>query len=125
MSESVKQKFLIEAIDRIARTSDGRALYVYCQKRMLEVCLSSEASTLQRSEGERSFASHLRGLMETGILESGGRSTSTGSIDDEPVVFARPEPIPARPFHGAGRRIDEHTRTGYDGPDLGPDSDDT
>lgn len=125
MSESIKIKFLIEAIDRIARTPDGRSLYVYCQKRMMETCITSEASTLQRSEGERSFASHLRGLMETGILESGGRSTSTGSIDDEPVVFARPEPAPGRPHRGAGRRIDEHTRTGYDGPDFGPGSDAT
>jgi len=119
MSGEISEKLLHEAIDRIARTPDGRSLYLYCQRRMMAINTSMEASTLQRSEGERTFAAHLIGLMATGISESGGRtsSSSPGGDTEQPIVFAVPKPVAVGGPRGAGRRITEHTRVpGYDAP---------
>jgi hypothetical protein len=118
MSFELSEKLMHEAIDRIARTPDGRSLYLYCQRRMLEVSVSIDPSTLQADHGERRFASHLRGLMATGISESGGRTSSDGTSSEQPIVFARPKPVAVGGIRGAGRRITEHTRVpGYDPPD--------
>jgi hypothetical protein len=119
MSYEISEKLMHEAIDRIARTPDGRVLYLYCQRRMLEVCVSNDPSTLQADHGERRFASHLRGLMATGISESGGRTSSgSGDTSEQPIVFARPKPVVVGGPRGAGRRITADTRVpGYDSPD--------
>jgi len=119
MSFEISEKLLHEAIDRIARTPDGRSLYLFCQRRMMALTISEEISTLQRAEGERTFAARLIGLMATGISESGGRTSdsSTGSDTEQPIVFAVPKPVAVGGPRGAGRRITEHTRVpGYDSP---------
>ena len=125
MSFEISEKLMHEAIDRIARTPDGRVLYLYCQRRMMALTTTGDIGTLQRSEGERTFAARLIGLMATGISESGGRSSSSGTGGDsteQPIVFAVPKPVAVGGPRGAGRRITEHTRVpGYDHPD----SDDT
>jgi hypothetical protein len=119
MSFEISEKLMQEAIDRIARTPDGRVLYLYCQKRLMAVSISSDLGTLHHSEGERTFAARLISLMATGISESGGRTSSGGSTGSEqPIVFAVPKPRAVGGPRGAGRRIDEHTRVpGYDPPD--------
>lgn len=126
MSDEISTKLLQEAIDRIARTPDGRSLYLFCQRRMMAVNVSMDPSTLQRSEGERTFAAHLIGLMATGISESGGRTSSSGTGSDspeQPIVFAVPKPVAVGGPRGAGRRITEHTRVpGYDPPAGGDDT---
>lgn len=80
-----------EAIDRIARTADGRLFYLYLQKRLLGVLAEAnpESGALQMDHGERRFASKLMGLMAAGIDESGGRTDqqSTGGPTERPVVF--------------------------------------
>lgn len=124
MSAPISDKLLLEAIDRIARTPDGRSLYLYCQRRRMQVCAAEEASALYRSEGERTFATRLMDLMATGISESGGRSSSSGPGGDpeQPLVFAVPQPVDTRGARGAGRRITEHTIV--PGWNDGPGSDD-
>ena len=73
------------AIDRIARTSDGAALYHYLQKVLCGVTGDSVPEcALPRNEGRRSLASELMGLMAEGLQASGGRQQS--------VIFARREP---------------------------------
>jgi hypothetical protein len=120
MTAAISEKVLREAIDRIARTPDGRLQYLYLQRRMMAITASIDPGTLQRNEGERTFAAQLIGLMATGIEESGGRTSSSGTGGDteQPIVFAVPRPVDTRGSRGAGRRITEHSRVpGYDRPD--------
>jgi hypothetical protein len=120
MTAPINEKLILEAIDRIARTPDGVSLYLYCQRRMMAVAHSSEPHTLQRSEGERTFALQLIGLMTKGLIEGGGRPSISGpGSDDEPIIFAGPKPIAQPVPRGAGRRIDADTRVpGWDYPDA-------
>ena len=121
----IDEKFLKEAneaIERIARTPDGRVLYLYCQGRLMRGTTTTDAGALQRSEGERTFAFQLMRLMATGIAESGRadtRGTSGSPSGEQPIVIAAPKPVDLGRPGGAGRRITEHTRVpGYDPPDL-------
>jgi hypothetical protein len=115
------QKAIDEAIDRIARTADGAALYVFLQRRMMWVPASNEDGALRADHGERSFASKLIGLMAKGIHESGGRTRNdpTGSDVEQPVVVPIAGPVAGPGPRGAGRRITADTRVpGYDLPDA-------
>lgn len=109
------------ALDRLARSEDGRTLYLFLQKRLMGVASAETESALYRDLGERTFAAKLISLMAKGILESGGSNTSsddTGSVSpDQPIVFAVPKPRLVSASRGAGRRITADTRTGYDAAD--------
>jgi hypothetical protein len=68
-----------EALDRIARTHDGRLLHRYL-RRVLESCRASdESGALQRHEGGRILAADLMRHMAQGIGD-----TSDGR--DQPIV---------------------------------------
>lgn len=100
------------ALDRVARTEDGRTLYLFLQRRLMGVCSSLEDGALRDDQGERSFAAKLIGLMAKGIAESGGRTTSdngssTGS-GDQPIVFAVPQPRSVA-RRGGNRRVTADT----------------
>jgi len=57
-----------EALDRIARTADGRLLYRYLQKILCDVTPPEiPDGALPRQEGKRSFARNLMELMAEGI----------------------------------------------------------
>lgn len=111
-----------EAVDRIARTADGRDLYVFLQRRLMATPVSLKAGALRWDQGERSFAANLMSLMDKGILESGGRTGITGSTigpdgREQPIIRPRAEPVRVSPArHPGGRRIGPDTRTAYDGP---------
>lgn len=115
------QDAILEAIDRISRTPDGAALYVFLQRRVMWVAPTTSRSALRTDHGERSFASKLIGLMAKGIHESGGRTSSSGSpgVAEQPIVVPRSGPVLVGPGpRGAGRRITADTRVpGYDLPD--------
>ena len=121
MTEPLAEKFLLEAIDRIARSPDGRLQYLYLQRRMMAVTAASDPCALASDNGERRFAARLIGLMATGISESGGRTDSsdpsrTGS--EQPIIPAVPKPVDTRGPRGAGRRITADTRVpGWDRAD--------
>jgi hypothetical protein len=120
MSEGLTDEDLHKAIDRLARTPDGRILYLFLQRRLMGVPASSKSGALRTDHGERMFAAKLIGLMATGIAESGGASSSSGDgstgSGDKPIVFAVPQPRRvAGTGRGIGRRITEQTRVpGYD-----------
>ena len=85
MSIELTEEDMRLAIDRIARTPDGSALYHYLQKVLCGVTTDSVPEcALPRNEGRRSLASELMGLMAEGMRASGGREQS--------VIFARREP---------------------------------
>jgi hypothetical protein len=120
----IENKDLYEAVDRIACTADGRILYLFLQKKMMELPDPSIAGALRCHHGERTFAAKLIGLMAKGIAESGGRDTT--STDDtgrsEPViVFAAHKPVDAGPRRPRGneRRVRPDTIVAgwNDGPD--------
>jgi hypothetical protein len=104
------------AIDRLARTEDGRSLYLFLQRRLMGVSGATDDGALRLDNGERSFASKLIGLMAKGIQESGGRTSS-----EQPVVFAVAGPRAVSGARGAGRRVTIDTRVpGWD-PDPDPE----
>jgi hypothetical protein len=115
-------KACLEALDRIARTADGAAFYVYLQRRLMSVHGAQGKGALRQNHGERTFAAELISVMAKGIFESGGRTGIHGSSSgpggsEQPVVVPIPKPVSvARP--GSRRRIGPNTRVaGYDLPD--------
>lgn len=112
-----------EALDRIARTPDGAAVYVFLQRRLMTVLASDSDGALRSDQGERMFAAKLIGLMAKGILESGGRTSSSGDSGtdsgEQPIVVPASQPRRVGPARNPGaRRITERTRVpGYDPPD--------
>lgn len=99
------------AIDRLARTDDGRTLYLFLQKRLMAVFSSESESALRSDNGERMFASKLIGLMGKGIAESGGRNDAAEQRqpDEQPIVFAVRGPVAVGSRHGARRRVADDT----------------
>lgn len=86
-----------KALDRIARTRDGKLLYLYFQKTLCAVTTSDGA--LPRNEGRRSFAAQLMSLMAKGIEESSGRANAA-------ITFAVAGAVSvSRTGGGAGRRV--------------------
>jgi hypothetical protein len=110
------QKEIHDSIDRIAMTADGRNLYIFLQRKMMEVRDTPDSSALRDHNGERSFAAKLIGLMARGIAESGERTSSTSSsVAEQPVVLPVAEPRAVGGPRGAGRRITADTRVpGWD-----------
>jgi hypothetical protein len=112
----------LEAIDRIARTPDGAALYVFLQRRLMSIPPVAGNGALRLDQGERTFAAKLISVMAKGIFESGGRAGIHGSShgpdgSEQPVVVPVPKPVNVRQ-HGTNRRIGPDTRVpGYDLPD--------
>ncbi len=83
-----------KALDRIARTDDGRLLYLFLQKTRCAVTSPAVPEcALPRNEGRRSFAAELMDHMAEGIAASDGRDAGTGR--GGAVVFARSGPISA------------------------------
>ncbi len=112
--------FCVEAIDRIARTPDGAALYVFLQRRLMSILPSDSEGALRSDEGERRFAAKLISVMAKGIFESGGRSGITGSSvgpggSEQPVVVPSPRAVRVDRGAGSTRRIGPNTRVpGWD-----------
>lgn len=115
--------FCVEAIDRIARTPDGAALFVFLQRRLMSVEPLSSDGALRRDLGERTFAAKLISLMAKGASESGGRTGITGSSigpdgREQPVVVPSPRAVRVDGGSGTRRRIGPETRVaGYDLPE--------
>jgi hypothetical protein len=114
-----------DAIDRIARTADGRELYLYCQRRLMGVSTDNSEGALRSDHGERMFAARLIGLMAKGIADSGGRTSSSGTSGtgsgEQPIVFAVREPVRVAGSGRAGsRRVTADTRVpGWSEPESG------
>jgi len=66
----ITEETMHEAIDRIGRTPDGELLYLYLQRRLMEVNRSGQVRALRVENGQRIFASELMGLLSKGLEES-------------------------------------------------------
>lgn len=117
---------LHSAIDRIARSEDGRTLYLFLQKSLMAVPTAHEDGALRQSHGERMFAARLISLMAKGISESGGRTGSSsdstsGGNADQPIVFAVAAPrAVSTGGRGAARRVTaDHRIPGWNDSEAG------
>jgi hypothetical protein len=117
-------KACLEALDRIARTPDGAAFYVFLQRRLMSVFGVSDEGALRQNHGERTFAAELITAMAKGISESGNRTGITGSSigpggSEQPVVVPSARAVSTRAEPGSRRRIGPETRVpGYDLPET-------
>ena len=103
---------IAQAWARIARTDDGRLIYVGLQKILCGVAAAADDGTLRENNGRRMFAAELMAKM----AESIEASASGGSKPNErPVVFAI-----QRPAIVARRRIGAERRGGAAEPDAEP-----
>lgn len=111
------QKEIVDSLERIAMTPDGRNLYIFLQRRLMAVKPAASDGALRQYEGERSFAHELIGLMAKGIAESVNRAShSAGSSGaEQPVVTGSAKPVATGSHRGAGRRIGPDDRVaGWD-----------
>jgi hypothetical protein len=100
MNEELTDQDMRDALDRVARSSDGVLLYRYLQKTLCAVTTDSMAEgALRRNEGRRSLAAELMGLMAEGIR------SAAGSRADSPVTFALAGARAVARTRGAGRRV--------------------
>jgi hypothetical protein len=76
-----------KAFDNIARTHDGRLIYLHFQKQLCALAPPNDLGVLPQLEGRRRFAAELMGLMAEGIEQSDGRGGTDGS--GRTIVFAR------------------------------------
>lgn len=119
-TEPITDEDFRAAMDRLARTEDGRLLYLFLQRRLMTTPATVKSGPLRVDLGQRMFAAQLMGLMTRGIQDSAGR---TGSADghgggDKPIVFAVTGPSRVGGSGGAGRRIGADTRIpGWDRDD--------
>jgi hypothetical protein len=120
-TDGITEDQLREAIDRVARTRDGRMLYLFLQRHMMGIPSDMSGGALRRNLGERIFASKLIGLMAKGIQDSGGRtepSTGSSGSNEQPIVFAVPGARRLTDTGGAGRRVTADSRVpGWDRPE--------
>jgi len=102
MSEELTGQDMRDALDRVARSSDGVLLYRYLQKTLCAVTTDSmPEGALRRNEGRRSLAAELMGLMAEGIRSSGRA--------DSPITFALAGARAVARTRGAGRRVTADT----------------
>jgi hypothetical protein len=80
---SIDDKQMADAIDRIARTPDGQALYLFLQKTLSGVPLLQDGDALRSHHGRRTFAAELMAAMADGIRDSHGGRDPT----DHPITF--------------------------------------
>lgn len=111
-SKPVHTEELRKAIDGLARTPDGRTLYLYLQKTLMGVPTGATTEwALQTHHGKRMFAAELMGLMAKGIEESDRHFGSRA------IVFSVPGGVRihgARQPAGARRVTHEHSVPGWD-----------
>ena len=85
-----------EAIDRIARTHDGRLLHRYLRRVLETVADIQDTGALQSHNGRRTLARDLMRLMAPGI-------EGTSDRGDHPILSRAGKPVAAR----AGSRAEQ------------------
>jgi len=75
----IAQEDFANALDRIARTSDGVLLYRWLQKELMAIPATDKSGALRAHHGRRSLAAQLMAMMAQGV--------AAGAGSDRPVVF--------------------------------------
>jgi hypothetical protein len=112
----IDEKLCDEAIKRIARTADGKLLYLKLQKTMMGLPSDTQHGALRANHGRRSLAAELMAVMAEAMAEttSDGSGGSSGAGPDErPIIFQLSRAIVASPGQrGARRRVGPGTDPG-------------
>ncbi len=83
---NIDDKQIAESLDRIGRTPDGVALYLFLQKTLTALPTDASADALREFHGRRTFAAELMFLMKDGVRDNVGSDPS-----HRPIVFTRNE----------------------------------
>jgi hypothetical protein len=103
----IDQKLCNEALQRIARTSDGRLLYLLFQKVVTGVPTDSRSGALKVNLGRRTLASELMAVMAETMTEA--TSDGTGDPSERPIIFSLARPVVVARNAGARRRVSADT----------------
>ena len=106
----IDNKLVHEALQRWARTPDGRVFYVGLQKVLMGVPSDKSDGALRENLGRRTFASELMAVMAEVMTEN----LSDDGID-RPIVFQLQRPALVAGQRGARRRVSP-------GPDAAADA---
>ncbi len=96
MSDDIGDDDITSALRNIARTPDGRMLYLYLQRELMGVARTSETGALQVHHGARTFAANLMGRMAPGIAERSSDYASGGRFSLNVFTLAKPVATGAR-----------------------------
>jgi hypothetical protein len=106
----IDDKLVHEALQRFARTPDGRVFYIGLQKVLMAVVSSEQDGALRENLGRRRFASELMAVMAEVMSEIEPSDDPRG----RPIVFTLSKPVAGARTRGARRRVS--------GPQPGADS---
>lgn len=97
----IDDKLVQEALQRFARTADGRVFYVGLQKVVMGIPSETSGGALRLNLGRRRFASELMAVMAEGMSES----EPSDDPRDRPIVFTLSKPVAVSGARGARRRV--------------------
>jgi hypothetical protein len=97
----IDDKLVHEALQRFARTPDGRVFYVGLQKLLMAVVSSETEGALRENLGRRRFASELMAVMAEVMSEI----KDSDDPRDRPIVFTLSKPVAGYGARGARRRV--------------------
>jgi hypothetical protein len=98
----IDQKLINEALQRWARTPDGRVFYVGLQKLLMGVPSGDDFGALRENLGRRRFASELMAVMAEVMSEI----ETSDDPRSRPIVFTLAQPVAGtRGVRGARRRV--------------------
>lgn len=99
----IDQKLVDEALQRWARTPDGRLFYVSLQKVLMGVPTDKTDGALRENLGRRTFASELMAVMAE-VMTENLSDDGIGSVE-RPIVFQLQQPVAVAGQRGARRRV--------------------
>lgn len=97
----IDDKLVHEALQRFARTPDGRAFYVGLQKVLMGVPSDNSDGALRENLGRRRFASELMAVMAEVMSENDQSDDPRG----RPIIFTFAKPVAGARSRGARRRV--------------------
>jgi hypothetical protein len=99
----IDDKLVHEALQRFARTPDGRVFYIGLQKILMAVPSDNSDGALRENLGRRKFASELMAVMAEVMTEN--LSDDGIGSGERPIVFQLKQPAVGARQRGARRRI--------------------
>lgn len=103
----IDDKLVHEALQRYARSPDGRVFYIGLQKVLMGVPSDSEPGALRENLGRRRFASELMAVMAEAMTENSGDGSGGDGIGsgERPIIFQLRGPAVVAGQRGAKRRV--------------------
>jgi len=102
----IDEKLCDEALQRFARSADGRLFYLKLQKVLMGVPATDKRGALRENLGRRKLASELMAVIAEAMSEDIGDGANGNTGSERPIVFslARPAAVATGP-RGVRRRV--------------------